>query len=103
MNTYISLFCGLTLFISITGSAATPDFYAGFRDLPPTIDLYHYKVPDAILRAEFEASMKKSMQEAKNEKSGVNTAFFVLPQLYVFDREGHEIVDASLRMTPLTL
>lgn len=92
MNIYIKLLCNLALLVSTAVSAATPDFYAGFHNLPPSVNLYHYKVPDAILRAEYEASMNKTKQEAKKTKKSVTTTFIVLPQLYVFNKEGREIL-----------
>lgn len=92
MKTCINVLCILVAFLSTAVLAAAPDFYAGFKNLPPSINLYHYKVPDAILRAQFEANMKKTMQEYKHSGKTATTAFFVLPQLYVFDRKGREIL-----------
>ncbi|MGH9583895.1 MAG: TlpA family protein disulfide reductase [Bryobacteraceae bacterium] len=71
--------------------AAQPDFYAGFRDVPASVTVFHYKVPAATLRAEFMAGMDKAMQQAKTEHKTVTEPFFVLPQMYVFDKDGHEI------------
>ncbi|MGH8378234.1 MAG: TlpA family protein disulfide reductase [Gammaproteobacteria bacterium] len=83
-------------------AAATPDFYSGFHNLPTSVRVYHYKVPDKILESLMLAAMQKAMQEgnskevqAKKEgKHGAvssNVNVFVLPQLYLFDRNGQEI------------
>lgn len=98
LNVLIIL-CGL---LAGSISAATPDFYAGFRHLPATVSLYHYKVPEKVLMAQVQAAMQKVMQEGATKvtqanKSGnhgtvsVTTSVFVLPQLYLFDNRGREI------------
>ncbi len=89
-------------FLLSGASAATPDFYAGFHNLPTSVSVYHYKVPDRILLAQVVAAMKKAMQEGKareakaREQAAHGTAsatvsVFVLPQLYLFDKNGQEI------------
>lgn len=92
--------CGL---LASSVSAATPDFYAGFHNLPVSVTLYHYKVPDKVLEAQMQTAMQKASQEAQREKTNatkenkhgsvtVNVPIFVLPQLYIFDKTGREIL-----------
>ena len=92
--------CGL---LASSVSAATPDFYAGFRNLPSTVSMYHYKVPDKVLEIQMQTAMQKASQEAQREKANVskqnrhgsvtvNVPIFVLPQLYIFDKTGREIL-----------
>lgn len=98
--TLLIVLCGL---LASSVSAATPDFYAGFHNLPTSVTLYHYKVPDKVLEAQMQAAMQKASQEAQREKAKtakqnrhgsvtVNVPIFVLPQLYIFDKTGREIL-----------
>lgn len=88
MRPHIRAFISLTWILSASVFAASPDFYSGFRNLPANVVLYHYKVPDTVLRAQLAAMMGK----AKQQQSGKFVATFVLPQFYVYDKSGHEIL-----------
>lgn len=92
--------CGL---LASSVSAATPNFYAGFHNLPATVSMYHYRVPDKVLEAQMQTAMQKASQEAQREKANVakqnrhgsvtvNIPIFVLPQLYIFNKAGREIL-----------
>ncbi|HKU18358.1 MAG TPA: hypothetical protein VJP80_03715 [Candidatus Saccharimonadales bacterium] len=83
--------------------AATPNFYAGFHDLPRSVRVYHYKIPDRVLEAQVLAAMGRVIQEKGVEEArakqhaehgtvSVSTTFLVLPQLYLFDEKGQEIL-----------
>lgn len=102
MKRHLNALIILAGFLSAGVSAATPNFYAGFHNLPISVSVYHYKVPDRILLAQVVAAMKKAMQEGKAREAkakqeaqhGTASAtanVFVLPQLYLFDKKGHEI------------
>lgn len=88
MRPHIQVFIFLTWILSVSVFAASPDFYSGFRNLPANVTLYHYKVPDTVLRAQ----LAEMMEKAKQQNSGKFVATFVLPQFYVFDKGGHEIL-----------
>lgn len=99
--------------LSIAVAAATPDFYAGFHNLPKSVSVYHYKVLDKVLEAQVLAAMQKAVQqgetkaakamEAKGHGTVTSTAsVFVLPQLYVFDKKGQEIFARTAASNDLT-
>lgn len=102
MKSLLSALLILTGISSFGILAATPNFYAGFHNLPTSVSVYHYKVPDKVLEAQILAALgkvtqEKEAQEAKAKKQGkhgtvsVSTTFFVLPQLYLFDKKGQEV------------
>lgn len=102
MKSHLNALIILAGFLSAGVSAATPNFYAGFHNLPTSVSVYHYKVPDRMLVAQVLAALNKAMQEGKAREAkakqetehGTASAtanVFVLPQLYLFDRKGQEI------------
>ncbi len=85
------------------GFGATPDFYAGFDTLPPSVFVYHYKLSQSVMQAQLAAAMQKAMNEGLAEKKQAEAQgkhatvtavanLFVLPQLYIYDPQGQEIV-----------
>lgn len=102
MKSHLKTLIILAGFLSGGVMAAAPNFYAGFRNLPASVSLYHYKVPDRILAAQVLASLKKAMKKGMAKKTKAMQAtghgsvsasvnIFVLPQLFIFDRKGREI------------
>ncbi len=59
--------------LSFNTYAATPDFNAGFKNLPSLVHLYRYQ----------------------GKPKSIFGIFIALPRLYVFDNKGHEILEQS--------
>ncbi|MDN5865088.1 MAG: thioredoxin family protein [Gammaproteobacteria bacterium] len=94
---WIVLIAMLGVLSGYRASATAPNFYAGFRNVPASVKLYHYKVPDKALRAKFAAAKKKAMEAVKHGNGGASGSFtfMVLPKLYLFDQKGREIYASS--------